>query len=587
MAGLDLTRLPQAWREARRDSERLRQVRRRAVSSIAGNNFTTTEDKIKHVNITAKWFNVIHRATFPSNLRLMLTAHDNSQESAVKFSEQWINDEYKRQNLNRVYKRITADGLIGMGICKVAIASAYEAAIHGFNIDAGTPFPYRIDQDDWAMDPMARDYAESQWMMHRIRVPVDLIREDKEFSKHRKNLKPTTQQESHRDANRPITDIAHESIPDGEFREMTDIWEVYFPADECVYIIWGDDLANGATSSNGIIPTLKEMKWVGPDTGPYIFNGHTWLPGTQYPKPPVCDILDLDDATNAVYRKLVDQARTQKNIVVGTDEKALEAYAKAKQGGTVFLPPSAMNELKEISTLGPTQGLYMIAMEFIKRSSWMGDNFEVAGGLASQANTATQEEMLNENAGGQLAEIRENNIEFVRRCSESMLWYQWNNPDLTMMTKWEVPGMPDKHARIPVHPWDYPGKGLKRTGKAPLIDVDPYTAGPQTPQRRVREMMDFLKMVFPLLGQAQQQGHAFDFGFLTEAVSRYMDNPDIARLFNVQDPPQMEESGSGSSGPTKPQETTREVLRTSPGNGSKPQGDMPSAQAWAGSLGKL
>ena len=90
----------------------------------------------------------------------------------------------------------------------------------------------------------------------------------------------------------------------------------------------------------------------------------------------------------------------------------------------------------------------------------------------------------------------------------------------------------------------------------------------KTPQHRLAGLMQIVKeILLPLMPIAQGQGVGLDVHALLAKMAKYMDQPDLAEIISIQEPPkQVENPGEGPGVPgaaPKPPETTRNYVRES------------------------
>lgn len=256
-----------------------------------------------------------------------------------------------------------------------------------------------------------------------------------------------------------------------------------------------------------------------------------------------------------------------------------------------MVPVSDPNSVKEITMGGPDAGLFAYNREQIAKFKEMGGNLDTLGGLASQAGTLGQEELLAQQSNGQIASKQDRTVTFVSEALDRLLWYFWHDPRLVMEAEVNDPNLPDVRAVRKVHPWNHPDeKAMRRVGKKPDVKIDPYTMRHTTPEKRAKDLLSVLTQVWvPLAQLAMQQGKALDMGALFSLLGKYMDQPDLQTIIQnfSQQPQQGDSPPSSATGPTKPPQTERTYTRKDVGNNSarndKMQSDNALAAAMAGS----
>ena len=362
---------------------------------------------------------------------------------------------------------------------------------------------------------------------------------------------------------------------------MTEVWNIYFPRHKTIKI-YPDQCVTGPSSAYETKNAycLYEGPWIGHPRGPFPLLAYETVPGNLMPKGPMSDLVDLAEGYNEAYRKLMRQAaRLKVNTVYRRDNpEDGEQMRKANDGDSVGIDDP--QSFKEVAQGGPHVGLYQWTREMIERFMEQAGNLATMGGLASQAGTLGQEELLQQQSNGQIAYMQDITLAFVSDVCDRMLWYYWHDPKLIMQSKVNDPNIPDVNYVSHVYPGENATEDIKahigdrnvmrRLGQKPNIKIDPYSMRHTTPQQRAKDLMSIVTQIYvPLAQVAQQQGVVFDFQSFLGIMGGYMDAPDVQRILSIQAPPQTGESlPTGSGGPTKPAQTSREYIRRSAGANS-------------------
>lgn len=579
---VDLGRLCYAMMRGRLALKRYRAERAFAVRSYAGNHWSEETSQLgerRPVNLISEYCRVVGRTLIPKAPRVMLSTFDKHQKAAVEAMQSWANREIRNMRLANTLKRIVLDALFSVGICKVALATPAEGARVGWNLPAGKPFAESIDLDDWVCDMHARDFTECGFMGHRYRVPLEVIRDSSLYHKKaRQSLQPSDDKLYNLEGDQRVRTLGRGTWAGDweEFEDFTDLWEVYLPRKRLVLTL-ADDWITGAAplGVGGTEPVaLREQEWIGPDTGPYHLLALYCVPGNLMPKGPLQDLLDLDDACNRLYRKLVRQGERQKQVgavQAGATEDG-NRIMQANDGDLVRVDnPSST---AQITFGGVDQGNLQFAVHLKDLFEKLGGNIAILGGQAPESKTATQDTMLNQNAGGGVQDMQQTATDFVGEVYEALCWYWWHDPQSVMQTTHRIPGMPELTIRQHVHPR---GARDPRTGRRHSlsrdarfsdldIQVDPYSLQDQTPQSRAAALSQTMQqMILPLLQLLQGQGISVNMDAFLTILAKYLDMPDLLEILSLQEPPQ-------NQGSPRPAETSlgqsnepREYIRRSLG----------------------
>lgn len=401
-----------------------------------------------------------------------------------------------------------------------------------------------------------------------------MVKDDPDFNKaQRQALTPVENYRYNADGDERSNQVTlgDNRYSEEDYEDMVDLWQVYCPPHRCVYVFAEGQITGPDAGQRGskVVP-LGEKKWIGPDLGPYRMLKYHVVPDQPIPKGPLQDVFNLHDASNNVYRKLVRQAKDCKDIFLymGNNSEDAARVQKTPDGGMAGV--SNPQSVVPVTMGGINQGLMLFMRELIERFSWMSGNLVTMGGLAPQAGTLGQEELLSQQSNGQVAGYQDTTTAFVKSNIEALNWFWWNDPISSYETKYEVPGVPEVWRSQKIAPWnDGDPNALKRDGPMPKIRVDPHSMRSMTPSQRASDLMQIVQAVYlPMAQIAQQQGISLDLNELFSILGDLKDIPDLRRVLTVTEPPQDMALGSTEQGSAKPAETTRNYNRRSLGSNS-------------------
>lgn len=591
----ELGRLCSAIQKARLQLRFMRQKRLDMVRQFVGAHYAEDgAEKTVPVNLLAMAANIIGRKLIPKNPRLMLSTFERQYRPAVSILESWANSHIEGINLANTFRRVVADALYFIGVCKVGIATPAEASSAGWAVEAGQPFIERVDLDDFAFDTHARDFSECGWMAHRSRVTLESVRNSPYFGESARQLTATEDKFFNLEGDERIQMIGRGYYDNQEeYEDFVDIWEVYLRREKVIVTLLDDNLTGASNEAgisdnehygNGRRRALREQKWLGPITGPYHILNLGQVPGNAMGKGPLHDIYDLHLAVNNIVRKLIRQAQDTKKLTMisaGKTEDGKRVTDTPDGHAVVVDDPKAVTQ----AVLGePNQALGLLLDSFINRASWLEGNLELLGGLGPQAKTATQDKLSEAASSSQIGSLQDDTLSFVADVLRSWIWFQHHHPTNVHKAVHQVPGLervsivrrsfpdnPDVHRNQPglvVRNHDF---------EAMQIKVDPYSLQYQTPQERAQKIIDAVtKLYLPMAQLAQQQGIGLDLNVVFRKLGKYWDDPDLEEIFSFAQKPPAEGGGenTGASGvgaqesPAGPKEPT-EIIRRSLGADSQ------------------
>lgn len=532
------------------------------------------------VNLIGMYVGIVGQALLANTPRVMLSTFDRAQKPAVEAMQDWANAEVERTQLTTTLQRCVLDALFCVGIAKVGLATPSDAAHKAWSLAAGHPFCERVDFDDWVFDVHARDFSECAFMGHRYRVPLDTVRDSSLYTKARKDLTPSVDRLHNEQGDERISVLGRGWLTgnDEEFEDMVDLWEIYLPRHRLVLTL-ADDYLTGAQTAPGTGEALRTQNWLGPDTGPYVTLGFKIVPGNAMPKAPVQDQWFLHEAMNRAVRKVVRGMDRTKvlTLVQAQAEADAKRVREADDGDLVRMDnPDNFRQL----LMGPeaVQTGVAVSTQLYQLFNQLAGNLEVLGGRGSEAKTAHQEELLNQNASAGVQDMQQATVAFIAKVFKNLCWYWWNHPKAVYQSNYTLPGHPEYSTVRELHPHNPQSPehqarvaqgAMMRKGRFEdlQLSVDPYSLAHATPESRVADLDQFMTQVFiPLAPLMQQQGIALDLQSYLKKRAFYRNMPDLPEILSIQEPPSPDGGGGrtatgGQGQPRMPTSTNRTYTR--------------------------
>lgn len=569
VAGIDVGRYARALENSQHVLRRMRQERREIVRQMLGAHYS--EDGARYtvpLNLLAIYNNIVSRTLIPKEPRAMLATDAREAQPIVKTMESWMNKRIVQIGLAETLQRWLQDALMFMGVLKISLASPADAALTAFSGPAGEPYCEYVDLDDFGFDAGCTSLRNAGFVANRIRVPLDAAQEY--YGKKGKKLlraSPVTSFNPGTGEERTSNLGRGTRAAQDECEDMTEIWEMYLPRHHLVICLATDESGQSQTEP------LSVKRWIGPKTGPYEYLTFWLPPGNAIGKGPMLDLVDLHMNANHVSRLVMQQAVRQKtNLAIsGGQVDEQDRLIQAGDGEAVKYegePPTVI----EWGGANPQNVAFLQILRDL--FSWGSGNLDIMGGLSPQSKTATQDQMLNQNASMTIASMQETTSRGVSAVLNKLGWFFYHHPKQVMRTKYSPPGLPEVSTVRQLHPYnpsnpDFPM--LRQQGammrEVPWEDIDlrcdPYSLRHQTPQQRSQELVAMLKELGPLLPIAFQQGYSLSMDKLIALLAKYRDQPDLLDIIQINQPPVQE--GAAPEQPGMPQSTERTYTRRSMG----------------------
>ena len=436
----------------------------------------------------------------------------------------------KEIKLKKILRQIVFDSIFGMGLAKVGLLSpGRQMEVDGESLDIGEITIARIDEDDYVLDPWARDREEAQFEGHKMRVPLDWA---KEVYKNTDKLAAT---------HVPLggEQAADQSIISGarmtELEESTEVYEIYLPRRGLVVTLPAD--------GQGTLP-LDVIEWEGPQAGPYGMLGYTYVSDNALPLPPVAVWMDLHEMINTLARKMKRRTERQKNVLVYEDRAAdtVQRIVGADDGETV--KGTNIDAMKDIEFGGTTQFQEGFMQWLLMLASRQQGNVDLLGGLASRSRSATEAAMVGGNAQVRITDMADMVYTFAQEVGERLAWFLWNDPFVEMAVRKEVPG-----TNIGVGA-TFSAKTLQGDFDDYDFSVEPYSMKPKNPEEYARSLMEWWSaVVLPTAEMAAAQGAMIDIPAFVKLMAKEMGIQEVGDLYKGGMP--MQQAGAGGGGPPR------------------------------------
>jgi len=535
-----------------------RDERRSSVKQYVGPHYLAAEGQELPINLIKLYANIVVKHLVAQTPRVLIANANTKLKQTALAMQDWANLRLQKMHVEETLRRCTLDALFAIGICKVALCDPAEADTD-YRKTAGEAFLADIDLDDWVHDMGARRLDEACFLGHRFRIPLEFARESKLYDKSvRDDLTSTARHLLNEQGDARIQTLSVGSAYDpDEYEEHVELWEIFLRKERLIITLAVD----------GPEKPLRVQKWVGPACGPYHFLGFNDVPGNAMPSPPVHDLIDLHMLVNRIYRKLGRQSDRQKKIgIVGPGgEKDGKDVTQTSDGEIIRQDnPQAVTEIElgGINAQNLTFGIHCR-----DAFSHQAGNLDLMGGLSPQSPTLGQDQMLQQNASVQIADMQGRTVTFTRSVLTGLGWYFWTNPFEDYSVRRTVPGIDDieVYATLKAQDRAEPFEELD-------FDIDPYSMGNDTPSSRLNALNQLMMQVLLPAGQIlAQQGITIDFEAYLKKVGQYANMPDlneIVRFAGLQleqgvDPGQ--QAGPGY----QPAQTTRRYERVNRPGGTR------------------
>lgn len=534
------------WSE--RQLEFARRKRVEAIMQYVGSHYSEAgAQRPVPVNNLKMAVDIYTRSLAPHAPRaLVTTSRDDVRATALNL-ELAVNEIPKEINLDDTLRSWVTEAMFSIGILKCGLHSVGEAMGHEY----GETFVDVVTIDDYFLDMSAKRVDQIQYEGNSYWMKVETLKE-----------KNWTHKQNYSDVKPDEYTLVNEQGEERAEAITTQETAEVFSERKWLRDVFLHDEGLLITYSVKDKKLYNVIEWDGPKNGPYYKLGFADVPGNLLPLAPISIWRDLHELGNALFRKLGNQADSEKSVLgfPGSDEDGVTAFQKAVDGDGITYNAA---EPKTLTAGGVNQKTLAFYLQTRDLFSYFAGNIDSLGGLAALSETATQDKLLSAAASAQLKDMSVRTIDVMRELFDALAYYEWNDPIKRRTLQKQIP---NSTITIPVQ-WN----SESRTGdlKAFQIDIDIYSLQDDSPSTKLQKLSLILKeYIVPFLPLIQQAGGTVDMQRLLEIVARYSDTPEVKEIVVFMDQP-MESPSAGQ--PPAPADTTGTVEKVG-GSGMSREG---------------
>lgn len=518
-----------------------RSNRIKSIEQYVGSNYFKHGSKTRvPVNFIELAVGIYCRALAPRSPRVLVTANNNSLKVHAREMELAINQVPDEIGLNNTIRRIIQESVFAAGIAKVGLHSTGKV----LDNDYGTVFVDVVTLDDYIVDMSAKNYDEIQYEGNDYWIDIEDAMEL--YSVSREELSKSKNETLNEDGSLRAESISIDT-DNVVYRDRVKLRDIWLPKEGVVLTY--------AVSTG---KKLREVVWDGPDHGPYYRLDFSEVPGNPMPLPPIALWRDLHELSNEVFRKLANQAKSQKTVLgfSGDDDEGVSMFRDAVDGDGIKYTGA---EPKELKAGGVDQLLLAFYMQTRDIFSYMAGNLDVLGGLSPMSDTVGQDKLLLEASSSRMKNMSERTVEFLRDIFKAISWYEWTDPVRVREISKPVPGLGISITK------EWSAETRKGDFLDYNFDIDVYSMQDDAPSDKLRKLNTILQQyIMPLMPVLQPQGVTVNHELIIDMLSRYSNMPEILDLLITNGAPAQQTGDPVKGNPMpslKPAHTTRTYVR--------------------------
>lgn len=399
-------------------------------------------------------------------------------------------------DLKKTLRGWIVSALFGWGIVKVGLSASGEMLQFGdIRIDPGQVYASLVDLDDFVIDPICTEIEQATFMGSRVRVPRQLLLDTKGYDHDLVKKLPHARYTS--DGQR-IEDMSKQGMSVMEMYSLQDFVEVVE-----LWIPEADALITIPDPKQITFDKyLRVTSYNGPKEGPYVDLSFTPpIPNNPYPVAPVSLWYDIHRMANRMFKKIMEQADRQKDIVFYNPAQADEAIDAQEALDGDWIASMAPKEINTVSIGGQNRGNEVMLQEMQTWYNYIAQNPDQLAGNIPQGQrgreTATRSQILQANASIGIEDARNILYDKTAKVSEKIGWFLHTDPMIKLpLTKRKTGG---EQIQLWLTPEQRYGDFLRFTFK--LVTRSMSRLDPAIKSKRV---IEFATKLVPSLVQSAQ-----------------------------------------------------------------------------------
>lgn len=508
-----------------------------------------------------------------------------------------------------IYRRAIVDALFTLGILKTGLAQSdnvyvFDDDMGQNSLDNGTIYTDCVDFDNFVVDPASKEhlFRDAAWMGDRLTVPRQMLLDSGLYRNDLIECIPRA--DNNTKSSDKASDVSMRAIDREEnaaFMDDVEVYEIWVPSANAVVTV-------PACKDVHFDDYLRVADYYGVKEGPYSFLCLTPpVPGNPIPVPSVGIWYDIHILANQMAKKIVEQATRQKDIVTYKRSSVddVEEIKNAGDGETV-----ALDDIDGVKTLsfGGQQNSNENHLQSLE--NWfnqMAGNPAQVGGQNIEAHSATAANILQQNSGIGLEDMRDQVYKLAASEARKRAWFLHTDPMMKLPlikrqpmqlpvpgAEWLLaPQMQD--VQVILTPEARSGDFLDYT-----FTIEPESMGRVDSKMRLQQEMSFAQQILPAVMLAAQTAMAMGIPFDAQAFLlrmakdagiTWMDEVLYSPAFQQQlmmqqlmGPQAQNSKGQPASGPGNPNLGPAMMQNGQPGQvmGNPQVGQNPNQEAQAG-----
>ncbi|MGA1608126.1 MAG: hypothetical protein ACO4CT_14170 [Planctomycetota bacterium] len=570
-------RLSSAIEWSRLRMQPFRERRMAAIRQYLGAHYGMGGDRMP-LNMVELAIGIFRRELAARNPGVIVKSRSRELSPVAKKLELAVNHVLKEMDLARTLQEVVFDAIFSMGVVKIGVTEVDGA--RGFRHDGDLPFVDPVLLDDLVLDMRASRWEAQQFIGNRYVLPFEVAKKSKLYNLRGKSpTRPTPWNETG-DTRQSTLSTQGLMDEDAELMPTIEMWDIWLPMEGKVCTYTADD--SGKIECDR---PVREVDWDGPEEGPYLALGLGELSGNLMPIPPINSLLDMNDAINRSFRKLVRQVDRSKSVTMvagGADEDG-NRIVECDDGDVIRV--DRPESIQQVTFGGVDQPTLAFTLQMRDLFSYAAGNLDAMGGLSNSADTLGQEQIIQASSSQKIRDYQARMLTFTRRIVRHVASYVFHDPE----TKWQIM-LPLSERGIEI-PLEFSPEEREEDDFLEMeFDIAPASMQDPSNVQRVEMMSKVVtQYLAPLMPAMQQQGTTIDVSAFVREMADLTNTPELKDLVvpaqMAQDSVAQNVQGEGvGATPAKSPITTRRYERVNRSTGgTRASRDNMAVRALSGS----
>lgn len=421
-------------------------------------------------------------------------------------------------DIRNTYRKVIVDAIFTLGILKTGLAQSdsvyvFDDDLGSNSIDNGTVYTDSVDFDNFVVDPSSKDYLfrDASFMGDRVTVPRKMLLDSGFYNNELIERLPRADDDTRRGEKAEDASMRNiEKEENAELQDSVEIYEIWVPAANAIVTVPG-------SRDVSFKDYLRVADYYGVKEGPYTLLTLTPpVPGNPMPIPMVGIWYDLHVLANRMAKKVVEQAERQKDIIGYKRSSADDAEEMKDAGDGEAVALDDPDGVKTYSFGGQQNSNVNHLQSLENWFNMMAGNPSQVGGQNIEAHSATAANILQQNSGIGLEDMRDMVYQMAASEARKRAWYFHTDPMMRLPLTKRQPVMQGQMVQTPQGPQWLATPVMQevqviltpeaRSGN--FIDytftIEPESMGRRDSKTRLAQALSFAQQILPAVAAAAQ-----------------------------------------------------------------------------------